>query len=258
MNDNIYPLVSVVIPTTDNNPETNLYLKLCLEGIAMQTYPNIETVLVCEGFERSKQLNIGISRSHGKYIFRCDDDWLMQRQVISESVAMLESTVCDFVCVNNKFTKSNSTLREVRRIEREIITSDITRRNLHIAGNFFTKSKLPIPPVFNESLYGGEEYELHDTLIAMGQTVKVAQSYCLHLRETSSWTKFFRESFYYGKNLKTYLSTNPNKMRMSLVRTYYIKDLNRFDSPKLLIGFFLFKTLQYTGAFLGYLAGMLQ
>jgi glycosyltransferase involved in cell wall biosynthesis len=255
LDSNTYPFVSVVIPTTDNNPETNLYLKLCLEGITLQTYHNIEIIIVCEGLERSQQLNIGISRSHGKYIFRCDDDWLMQPNVISECVTILETHKADFICVNNIFLKSNSTLREVRRIEREIITSDTTQRNLHIAGNFFRKSDNII---FNEFLYGGEEYELHDRLISKRLSYKVAQSYCLHLRETSSWTKFFRESFYYGKNLKPYISTNPNKMRMSLVRTYYLKDLNRFNSPKLLFGFILFKTLQYTGAFFGYLAGMLQ
>ena len=269
MLESYLPLVSIVIPTTDNNPETNLYLKLCIEGIALSTYPNIETVIVCEGLERSQQLNIGISRSHGKYIMRCDDDWLMQPNVITESVELIESSElffkefpekpnpnqCDFVCVNNIFLRSNSTLREVRRIEREIITSNTTTSNLHIAGNFYRKSDLGLNP-FNENLYGGEEYDVHDWLVSLGKTFKLAQSYCIHLRETSSWMQFLRESFYYGKNLKTYLSTNPNKMRMSLIRTYYLKDLNRFNSPKLLFGFIFFKTLQYVGAFFGLISFM--
>lgn len=256
MLDNDYPLVSIVIPTRDNNPETNLYLKLALEGISMQTYPNIETIVICEGKERSEQLNIGISKSLGKYIMRLDDDWLMQPNTITESVNLIESNQFDFVCVNNIFLKSDNLLSEVRRIEREIITSNKSQINLHIAGNFFRKKDLPKTP-FNENLYAGEEYELHDRLVSQGLKFKVSESVVLHLNEYKSWSKFLKASIYYGKNMKTYISTNPNKQRMSplfsLVRTHYMISIKSFNRPKLVLGFIFFKTLQLTGAFIGWI-----
>ena len=99
------PLVSVVIPTY-NSEKT---LAKCLESIKNQTYKNTESVIVdnfstdktteiaekfgvgvfFKGPERSSQVNFGVEKSKGKYIYRVDSDFVLDPTVIEEAVDKL-------------------------------------------------------------------------------------------------------------------------------------------------------------------------
>ena len=84
------PLVSVIIPTKNSSKS----FAHCLNSIKNQTYNNIEiivvdnssqddTVEIARQFtnlifsynpERSSQINYGVTKSSGKYIYRVDSD----------------------------------------------------------------------------------------------------------------------------------------------------------------------------------------
>lgn len=244
------PLVSIVIPTRDNNLESNLYLQLTLEGISMQTYPHIETLVIADG-ERSHNLNLGISKSTGKYILRLDDDWFMSPNTISDSVNLLERNPNTFLVINNIFPHSKSILENVRRIERELIIKyDYWN---HIAGNFFPSS---FNPKFDESLYMGEEFELHKSLVNQGHSFLIYDNPFLHLREPSNFKRVVTENLYYGKNSKQFfISPTISKldklfliMPIRLVHIKHIRQFGLYFYP-----FLIYQYIRFTSGLIGLL-----
>lgn len=253
-NMTINPLVSIVIPTRDSNPETNSCFKICLESINRQTYPNIQIIIVCEGYERSKQRNIGISKATGKYIYSLDDDHYIPPTLISQAVSTLENEPFDFLCIDNRFLNSDILLQQVRRIEREIALEGF----FHIAGCFFRRDILPSNP-FNESLNAGEDYELHSKLLSQGYTFKrLSEIYATHLKEPTSLSQVIKQNIYYGKSIRTYLKpvegTSITKTeRMISVQPFrisYFKNFHRFN-PQQFIYFLVYQYIRYISALIG-------
>jgi len=253
------PIVSIVIPTRDDNPSTNAYLKQCLKGIELQTYPadRIEIVIVCVGKERSEQRNYGIARSHGKYVMSLDDDHFLTPTVIEEAVKTLESdSSITFLCVSNRFPPSHSLLKEVRRIERDITL----KYDYHIAGCFFLKSILPDKP-FNESLYAGEDYELHQRLCAAGYRYRKLESIAFHLKEPERLSQVVRQNLYYGAGIRRYLrpvpGTQVTKLERALsvqpFRLSYLYNLNKFR-PTQFLYFLVYQYTRYASALIGMVA----
>lgn len=218
----------------------------------MQTYPNIETLIICKGLERSKQLNMGISESHGKYILRLDDDWLMQPNTISDSVSLLERNPNTFLVINNRFLKSKSILENIRRIERELIIKYDSWN--HIAGNFFPST---FKPHFDESLYMGEEFKLHKEQVNQGHSYLILETPFLHLREPSSFKRIVTENLYYGKNSKQFFIAPTISKRDKLflvipIRLVHIRHIRQFG-----LYFYPFLIYQYI-RFSSGIIGMLQ
>lgn len=108
-NGNLYPLVSVVITT--KNEEKNI--GRCLESIALQTYPSIEIIIVdnyssdetqniarkytrkvfTKGPERSAQRNFGmLNQSSGDYLLYLDADMLLSPNLISACIEKIKET----------------------------------------------------------------------------------------------------------------------------------------------------------------------
>ena len=85
----------------------------CLDSIKNQDYENTE-IIVVDNYstdntleiakrytdnvytvspERSSQINYGVKKSSGKYIYRVDSDFLLERQIISEAVNSLNQII---------------------------------------------------------------------------------------------------------------------------------------------------------------------
>jgi glycosyltransferase involved in cell wall biosynthesis len=73
-------LVSVIIPTVKGDP----VVSRCIQAVKNQSYTNTEIVLVCEGYERSRQRNIGIDRAKGRYLLILDSDMLPHPGLIED------------------------------------------------------------------------------------------------------------------------------------------------------------------------------
>jgi glycosyltransferase involved in cell wall biosynthesis len=129
-------LISVVVPTRNRVD----WLRRCLGGIAEQTYPNYEVIIVDDGstdavvsaYENmlldfgtqfrlmsvnkggSRRLgpsvvrNIGIAQSSGKYVAFCDDDdYWCQPDLLAVAVVALESADADLHFSNQKILRGD-------------------------------------------------------------------------------------------------------------------------------------------------------
>src|SRR5689334_15994468 len=97
------PLVSVIVPSYFSAAT----LDQCLESVAKQTYKHIELIVVdnhstdgtlaiakrytdkvfTKGPERSAQVNYGVSKAKGEYIYKIDSDFVLEPTVVEECVA---------------------------------------------------------------------------------------------------------------------------------------------------------------------------
>ena len=138
MTDN--PLVSIIVPT--KNSEATI--GKCLEFIRNQTYPNIEIIVVdnysmdntkeiaqkygariyLKGPERASQVNFGVKKAKGKYVYRVDSDFVLETSVVEEAVATCEEQGYDAVAVHNTSDPTVSFWSKVRKLERDCYKDD--------------------------------------------------------------------------------------------------------------------------------------
>jgi len=96
----ILPLVSVIVPTRNSEA----FLERCLTSIRDQSYPRVEVIVVdnyssdgtkriarkyadrffSKGHERSSQVNFGVSKAKGKYVYRVDSDFVKERVDVND------------------------------------------------------------------------------------------------------------------------------------------------------------------------------
>jgi glycosyltransferase involved in cell wall biosynthesis len=116
------PLVSVIVPTYN----VERYVEDCIDSLIIQTYPNIEIIVIDDGSKdatvyllnqykdkikliahdnnkgQGARRNEGIKLAKGKYIYFVDsDDWI-EPETIEEAVDQLEKTGADLVRFNGK------------------------------------------------------------------------------------------------------------------------------------------------------------
>ena len=122
------PLVSVIVPTRNSEK----FLGKSLESIKNQTYKNIEIIVIDnnstddtkkiakkytgkifnKGPERSAQVNFGVNQARGKYIYKVDADFALDKKVVTQCIQKLyqgfDAVVvkdfsgiffCDFLCI---------------------------------------------------------------------------------------------------------------------------------------------------------------
>lgn len=136
------PLVSIVVPVYD----TSEYLRQCLESIVVQTYHNIEVILIDDGSTDgsgaicdeyawrdirfhvihknneglSSARNIGTERAQGEYVLYVDSDDYIERGYVKDLLETALENNADIVqCLMEKFWEDG------RRISRKRISTDI-------------------------------------------------------------------------------------------------------------------------------------
>lgn len=260
--------VSVVIPTK-NSAST---IERCLTSIKNQTYPCIEIIVVDnysedrtveiaklygaktfnKGPERCAQVNFGIYKSTGNYIYRVDSDFVLDRGVISECVKECENGF-DAVIVHNISDPSISFWSKVRNLERECYRND----ELNVAARFFKRSVFEHVGMFDENLVACEDYDLHNRLIKEEFEIGTIKSNETHIGEPKSILEIAKKHYYYGKTIDEFIKKNPNNARKQLTpfRYSYLKNWRNFiRKPMLSIGFIIYQMVRYTFAGFGFLS----
>ena len=146
-------LVSVIIPTK-NSANT---LRDCLQSIKKQTYQNIEIIVVDNfssdvtqsiareytskvfeiGPERSAQVNYGVNKANGTYVYKVDSDFVLEPTVIEECIAKANEGY-DAVVVHNSPDIRVSWIARIRKFEVDMYKYDIT----HSSARFVTKKSI--------------------------------------------------------------------------------------------------------------------
>jgi glycosyltransferase involved in cell wall biosynthesis len=186
----IFPLFSIVITT--KNEELNV--EACLKSLKLQTYRNIEIVLIDNnstdstvkiakkytelvynlGPERSAQRNFGmLNVAKGKYVMYVDADMLLTPDLVEIAVEQLENT--DFVALYlPEIVLGNSLFARVRRFERQFY--DGTSID---AARIFRKEILDKSGGFDQELFklgSGEDWDLDKRIRQFGDTVMLQKT----------------------------------------------------------------------------------
>jgi glycosyltransferase involved in cell wall biosynthesis len=264
--------VSVVIPTK-NSAKT---LRQCLESVKKQDYENTEIIVVDNHStddtleiakqytnlvytfspERSSQINYGVKRSAGKYIYRVDSDFVLESGLITEAVNALESHDYAAVLIHNASDPTVSFWAKVRKFERDMYDSD----DLNVAVRFIKKDVFLLVGGFDSRLSYGEDYDLHNRIIEKYKIGRINAKE-LHLGEYKSIKEIASVNYYYGKSAYLFLKKNKSRgiKQVNPIRLAYLKHYRKFLSrPKLSAGFIIYQVIRYASGLLGLLVGKIN
>jgi len=266
------PLVSVIIPTK-NSEKT---LGKCLESIKNQTYKNTEIIVVDnysidrtkeiagrytkqvydKGPERSSQVNFGVKKARGKYVYRIDSDFILRPSVVEEAINKCENGGYDAICVHNTSDPTISFWSRVRKLERDCYKDD----NLNVAARFFSKNVFEAVGGFNEKLVAAEDYDLHNKLLKKGFKIGRINAEEVHINEPKSIWEIAEKHYYYGKTIREFIKNNPKRgiKQLNPIRSSYLRHWKEFlKHPILTAGFIIYQFVRYGAAGLGYLRSIM-
>jgi glycosyltransferase involved in cell wall biosynthesis len=256
--------VSIVIPTI--NSAKTLYR--CLESIRLQSYKNIEVIVVdahssdsstqiasnfntklylAQG-ERAVAKNFGISKSTGEFLFFIDSDMTLQSAVISEcvSICSYDRKIAGVIIPERSIGKSFWV--RVRDFERGLY-----RGSKIESARFFRTSFVVQVGGFDEDIIFYEESTLHQKLEMLGLIVnKRTNSVILHNEEEFNLAEWLRKKQYYSTNAALYASKFP---KYAEIQTKIRHRIRIFTSnanwkklirhPVLSVGLFVLKSLEF-------------
>ena len=263
----VKPLVSVIIPT--KNSENTL--RNCLQSIKNQNYKNTEIVIVDNysidntleiarcytdsvytvSPERSSQINFGVKKCSGKYIYRVDSDFVLEPQIISEAVNLAESNDYAAILIHNTSDPTVSFWAKVRKFERDMYDSD----DLNVAVRFVRKDAFLSVGGFDPDLIYGEDYDLHNRIIKKYMIGRISAKE-IHLGEYRSLTEIARVNYYYGKTAAKFLKKNSSRglRQVSPIRKVYLRHYKDFLAhPHLAMGFLIYQVVRYSAGGFGLL-----
>lgn len=261
------PLVSVLVATRNSNK----YLQKCLESVKSQTYKNWELILVDNyssddsakiakrftkhvfilGPERSTQYNLAAKKAKGRYLYRIDSDFVLEPEVIEQCVEKCEIENYSAIAVHNVSDDSLGFWSQVRKLERNCYIDD----DLIVAVRFIKKDVFWNLGGFDERMYAGEDYDLHNRFVESGLKWGRIKAKEVHLGEVTSLWEFAKHSFYYGKNLMYYIDKYPHigGRQMILIRSAFIKHWRELARhPIITLGLLIMNIVKFTSGGLGF------
>jgi glycosyltransferase involved in cell wall biosynthesis len=265
------PIVSIIIPTR-NSAKT---LATCLDSIVNQSYTDIEIIIIDNhstdntleiarkythavytfGPERSFQINYGAQIASGKYIYRVDSDFVLERNVIDEAVTMAESNSYGAIIIHNTSDPTVSFWAKVRKFERDMYDSGLDE--LKIAVRFVRKDIFVSVGGFDTRMISGEDYDLHNKIIGKYNIGRINAKE-VHLGEYKSLREVARINYFYGKNTGLFLRIHRSRgfRQVSPFRKVYLRNYKEFlRHPILSAGFIIYQTVKYSSAVIGLLVG---
>lgn len=235
-----------------------------MHSIREQSYRNIEIIVVdnhstdetvaiasalahtvlTAGPERSAQMNSGAAAASGEYLYRVDSDFVVEPDVIAECVGLCEQGA-DAVAVHNDSDARVGFWAAVRAFEREMYRGD----DLIVGARFFRTSAYRVVGGFDEELIAGEDYDIHNRLIAAGYRVARANAGEIHLGEPRSLREIAVKSWIYGKQLTVFVDKNQERgvHQLNPVRAAYFKNWRKFlRQPVMGVAFTVMQAVKYS------------
>jgi GT2 family glycosyltransferase len=253
----------VIIPTFNSSGT----IGKTLESVANQTWKEIEIIVVDNystddtlaiasrfvgvkaflyGPERSGQVNFGVKRSKGDYVYRIDSDFVLDPRVgVCQKGA-------DAVLVHNTSDPSISFWAKVRKTERDSLVDDWE----HVAARFVRKDVFEALGGFDVRFYAEEDRDFHERLVAAGYKVGRTKAAELHIGEPRTLAEVVRKHVYYGPSIRRYVQLKGAKagLRLGPFRRALLRHWRDVASdPIVLIGFFVYQYVRYLSSVFGLL-----
>lgn len=266
------PLVSVIVPTKNSSK----LLGLCLDSVKAQSYKNIEIIVVDnnstdntkeiarkytnkvfnEGPERSAQVNFGVEKATGTYVYKIDSDFVLDKDVVLQCVdKALEGF--DAVVVHNSPDVRVSWIAKIRKFEVDMYKYDIT----HSSARFVLKTVYQAIGGFNPKITAGEDYDFQNKLNRGGYKTGFIDAEALHLGEPTSFWKHMMKYYEYGKDFVNYKADNSqeSKQQLGIFRLVYVKNIKKFIlHPLTGTVFALYTICKFGFGGVGYLIGKIK
>lgn len=267
------PLVSIIIPSYNSAQ----FIRQCLESIKEQTYPHIEIIVVDKGSidetvaiakkytgnvftygkERSAQMNFGISKAKGEYLYRVDSDFVLEPEVVEQCVRECESKGLDGIAVHNTSAEGLGFWADVRKIERNTYRDD----DLIVGVRFFSRKSFSKIKEFDETMQGPEDFEFHNKFVKAGFRFGRIKAIERHLGEPKTLLDIWKKFFYYGKSNYRYVKKYPAiaSKQYNPFRPSYFKHFSELVvNPLLFGGFLVMNIVKYTAGATGFCYEMMR
>jgi glycosyltransferase involved in cell wall biosynthesis len=272
MKQSDHPLISIIVPTRNSAK----FLQVCLDSIKAQKYPNIELLIVdnhsndktldiakeytkdvyTHGPERSAQVNYGVTKAKGDWIYKVDSDFVLDPNVVTECVAKAQEGY-DAIVVHNSPDVRVSWIAKIRKFEVDMYKYDLT----HSSARFIRKDVYQAIDGFNEAITFGEDYDIQNRLNRAGYKTGFVQAEALHLGEPKKFLPHLKKYYDYGKNAVNYKrqNTEESKQQLAFFRSVYLKNWKTFvRHPIKSIEFITYSVFKYAAGGFGYFIGVLS
>lgn len=267
------PLVSVIVPCKNSSAT----LEVCLQSVAEQTYKNIEIIVVDnfstdktpeiakkytkkfyqKGPERSAQVNYGVTKASGAYVYKIDSDFILEPTVVEECLEMVNEG-CDAVVVHNSPDVRVSWVAKIRKFEVDMYKYDLD----HSSARFVSKALYEKVGGFDSSITAGEDYDFQNKLNRIGAETGFIEAEALHLGEPKSMYKHLKKYYDYGKDFVNYKSAATKEesgTQLGFVRRVYVKNWRKFlRHPLMGTTFAAYHTAKYAAGGAGLVAGKIK
>lgn len=266
--DETLPLVSVIIAC--KNSAT--HFARCLMSVRDQSYGRTEIIVVDNystdgtfeigqeyadlalraGPERSTQFNVGFAHASGELIYRIGPDYVLDQDVIEKCVGSISSGF-DAVAVHNR-SIGESIWARVRYLERESYRNDQSI----VAVRFMKSEVFAALGGFDTTLVAGEDFDLHNRLVAAGYSWCHVDAVENHVGEPLTLADVWRKFYYYGRTIRRYQRKNPRIARQQLrfFRPSFRATRPRlFSNPKLVIAFYVYLVVKHAAGLAGAIRG---
>lgn len=267
------PLASVIVPTK-NSART---LRACLESIQVQTYKNVE-ILVVDNFstdetkeiatqytdkffecgpERSAQRNFGVEQAQGKYVLFVDSDMKLEKNVLEQCVDRFEksSTVRAVVIPEESF--GVGFWAQCKKLERSFYLGVDWME----AARFFMKKDVVDVGGYNTTLISGEDWDLSFRIAALGTKERV-EAFIFHDEGRLSLSATLKKKFFYATKFFAYVSQTKDQMNqkkqtgvVSRYALFFSDPKKLFCNPLLGGGMLFMKTAEFFFGSIGYVWG---
>lgn len=270
------PSVSIIV-TTKN--EAGILEKL-LKSIGLQTYKNIETILVDNysldsteeiakkyklnffqyGPERSSQRNYGAKKANGNFLFFLDADMELMPKVVENCIEKIQDNNLDGVVVPEE-SKAINFWGRVKAFERSFYNEK--GDSITDAARFFSNKVFFDAGGYDESITGPEDWDLPDRIRNMGFKIGRSNEKIYHHEQKISPASLFKKKFYYGMNAHKYLSKHKipiiSPKTIYFLRPLFYKNwIKLVQHPLLSLAMIYMLSVELLGGGIGYLIGRLK
>jgi glycosyltransferase involved in cell wall biosynthesis len=263
-------LVSIIIPTFNEE----LVIETLLKSIKLQTYKNIETIIVDDEStdntvavakkhtnkvykrkhaERSVQRNFGAKKSKGDFLVFLDADMELTMGVIEDCVKKMKLGIGALVIPEK--TTGNGFIQKVRRFERDMYVGDLS---VEVARVFDRKIFFDLGG-YDEDLTGPEDYDL-PYRISKHRKIRRATEHLLHHEERSTLISLLRKKYYYAQKGAKYAQKHPELVMQQgnlIFRKAYLKNWRKFlNHPLMGLSFIFIRILEAVSAVSGFVSAV--
>ncbi len=156
-------MISVIVPyDTDRG-----FLEQCVRSIKMQSYSDFEIIQVHRPLPVAKNFNIGLKLAKGKFCkFVTEDDWLPVNSLQDLRDGIMGQ---DWICANAEQHENGSSYI-YRPFYPQVVSfkENVKKNFIHGGTTLYRTEQLLEIGGMDETLWTGEEYEMHLRLMSKG------------------------------------------------------------------------------------------